>query len=155
MTWQRTGRADPAVARLADDHYSRQKRGARQFSPNGRVVTLYLVGPQWPFRAAAGWVWWHPKLGVAERKDGFTGWWQCSFFRNESDRLSSELIQEAIPWVIEAWGLPPFGFDTYVWPDKIRSTNPGYCYQKAGWTLTDHWTQDGKKRRLYLPVEAL
>lgn len=147
--WQRTNKADPAVARLADRHYSRETIGSRQFHPPGQSVVLYVPGPEWPFVAGAAWVWWRPYPGKATRYDGYDGWYQCSLFRNESSYLSSDLIRAAIPWVNEAWGLPQFGYDTYVWPAKLRSTNPGYCYLRAGWQK-DGWSKDGKKRRLYL-----
>lgn len=55
----------------------------------------------------------------------------CVLFRNESNILSSEIILMAE----EAW-IKKYGEDrffTYVHPQKIRSTNPGYCFMKAGW----------------------
>ena len=149
--WERSHHFDPALVRLADDHYSRRKRGSPQFCPPGEKVVLFLRGPEWPFRAWAGWVWWRPAPGKATRYDGYDGWWCCSFFRNESPYLSSRLISEAIPWAVQEWGAPPHGYDTYVWPEKLRSTNPGYCYLMAGWSK-DGWSKDGKKRRLTLPV---
>ena len=42
--WLVTNRVDPAVARMADDHYSRKTRGARQFAAPGRVLVLYIPG---------------------------------------------------------------------------------------------------------------
>ena len=55
----------------------------------------------------------------------------CSVFRNEGPILSSELINEAelIAW--SRW--PGERLYTYVNPLKIRSTNPGYCFIRAGW----------------------
>ena len=144
MVWEITKNGDPAVGRLADAHYSRKTRGALLFTGPGRVLVLYVRGPEWPFRAWAGWVWWS---GV--RMDAYTGWWNCSLFRNESPFLSSDLIREAVEVARDEWGEPPYGFDTYVWPSKLRSTNPGYCYQMAGW-LRDGWSKDNKKQRLYL-----
>lgn len=41
MTWQRTWRADPRAAALADDHYSRKSRGADQFAP-----PVYHLAPE-------------------------------------------------------------------------------------------------------------
>ena len=145
---------------MADRHYSRKTIGSRQFAPPGRKLVLYIPGPLWPFEVAAAWVWWHPHENApigrngCRRADGYDGWYNCSLFRNESAPvLSSELIREAVDLVNKEWGLPPYGYDTYVWPEKLRSINPGYCYQKAGW-LKDGWSKDGKKRRLYLPIEA-
>ena len=55
----------------------------------------------------------------------------CSVFRNESNTLSSELIQEAcdIAWL--KW--PGKRLFTFVNPQKIKSVNPGCCFKKAGW----------------------
>lgn len=148
--WRRTGKADPALVALADRHYSRQQPGTPQFTPPGQTIALILPA-FWPYRALAGWVWHRPMLGKAKRMDGYDGFYNCSFFRNESDILSSELIKEAILWALDEWRLPIEGYDTYVNPAKIRSTNPGYCYLKAGWQKNG-WSKDGLKRRLYLRV---
>lgn len=55
----------------------------------------------------------------------------CAVFRNESNALSSALIlaAEEIAW--QRW--PNERLYTYVKPTAIRSSNPGYCFQKAGW----------------------
>ena len=55
----------------------------------------------------------------------------CAVFRNEGNTLSSVLIMEAVELARKRW--PQQRFYTYVNPRKIRSTNPGYCFQKAGW----------------------
>jgi hypothetical protein len=55
----------------------------------------------------------------------------CAIFRNESKRLSSQLILDA---EVLAWGRwPGERLYTYVNPRKIKSTNPGYCFLKSGW----------------------
>lgn len=57
----------------------------------------------------------------------------CAVFRNESDILSSALILEAESIAWRRW---PFArLYTYVDSRKIKSTNPGYCFKMAGWTL--------------------
>lgn len=55
----------------------------------------------------------------------------CAIFRNESDTLSSQLILEAEQRAWQRW--PGERLYTYVNPRKIKSTNPGYCFQCAGW----------------------
>lgn len=55
----------------------------------------------------------------------------CSIFHNESPIQSSFLILEAEELAWERW--PNERLYTYVNSRKIRSTNPGYCYLKAGW----------------------
>ena len=55
----------------------------------------------------------------------------CSVFRNESSRRSSDLILEAEEFAKERW--PNERFYTYVNAEKIQSVNPGYCFKMAGW----------------------
>jgi len=76
--------------------------------------------------------------------------WTCTIFRNESAIRSSDLILDAELAIDEAgpeYEIGPDGMLTYVWCSKIRSTNPGYCYQMAGWCKVG-WSADGKKRLL-------
>ena len=41
------------------------------------------------------------------------------------------------PW----WaGLPADGWVTWVDPRRVASPNPGYCFQRAGWTRDLSWT---------------
>jgi hypothetical protein len=138
---------------LADRHYSRQTIGAAQFSPPGQKVVLYIPKEKGLLdgepEATAAWVWHRPAPGKATRMDGYDGYYNCSLFRNESEYLSSDLIKWAIPFAVDRWGPPKYGFDTYVMPDRVKSTNPGYCYQVAGWEK-DGWSKDRKKRRLFL-----
>jgi hypothetical protein len=158
--WQRSNRFDPAVARLADEHYSRQTIGSRQFTPPGQPIVLYIPGPQWPFKAGAGFVWWRPHPEKARRYDGYDGWWECTLFRNTLPLKSSELIKEALVWADAEWGKPPFGYDTYVKPSalpgiKVRGEKVfGWCFRKAGWIDKGQWTKDGKKLRLFLEAPA-
>ena len=63
-------------------------------------------------------------------KSGQTGI-NCAVFRNESDRLSSVLILEAERLAFVRW--PGERLYTYVNARAIRSSNPGYCFIKAGW----------------------
>lgn len=55
----------------------------------------------------------------------------CAVFRNESNCLSSALILEAETIAKTRWG--NCRFYTYVNQHKIKSSNPGYCFIKAGW----------------------
>jgi hypothetical protein len=119
---EKTTHYDDECRQLADRHYSRRTPGARQFAYAGRKLVL---------RNPAGtvlfvWMWPYPEM----RMDGQDGY-NCSIFRNESDRRSSDLILEAELAAFDKWG--PNRVYTYVNPAKIRSTNPGYCFLKAGW----------------------
>ncbi len=118
----RTTHFDPEMAALADRHYSRRTVGARQFCYSGRKLVL---------RNAQGsvlFVWMYPD--PAMRMDGQIGY-NCAIFRNESDRLSSEIILEAEQMAFDKWG--PNRLYTYIDSSKIKSSNPGYCYKVAGW----------------------
>lgn len=66
----------------------------------------------------------------------------CAVFRNEgvTGLLSSELIRKADAIADERW--PGERHYTYVNPKKIRSSNPGYCFIKAGWRPCG-WTKGG------------
>jgi hypothetical protein len=55
----------------------------------------------------------------------------CSIFRNESNRLSSEMILAAEVYANRKW--PNERLYTYINPRKIKSKNPGCCFIKAGW----------------------
>jgi len=118
----RTNHFDPEMAALADKHYSRRTVGARQFCYAGRKLVLrnsegtVLFVWMWPFEEM--------------RMDGQKGY-NCSIFRNESPRRSSEIILEAEEMAFEKWG--PNRVFTYVDGRKIKSANPGHCFKMAGW----------------------
>jgi hypothetical protein len=125
--WSIISKADPRGAALADRHYSRRTRGSRQFSPPGRVLPLLFETP------------WGGALWVTreERRDltshAWPGAWQITIFRNESPLLASDLVRHAVSLTIQEWGpLPREGMITFVAPSKVRSTNPGCCFKKAG-----------------------
>lgn len=126
MRWYVSHRADPRAVAVADRHYNRQKPGTPQFVPPGRCLVLLtedaraLWVTSWPFAEYVRHAW--------------AGAWVCSLFRNEGAELSSELIREAVAATRWYYGDPPeLGFITFVDASKIRSTNPGACYRKAGW----------------------
>jgi hypothetical protein len=130
-----TWRCDPEMIRLADRHYSRLSCGKREFMGNGRTLVLRdSLG-----LVVFGWLW---QYG---RKDGQEGY-NCAIFRNESPRLSSEVILEAERFAVEHWG-PNRAF-TFINPEKIRSRNPGYCFKCAGWSSAGM-----SKQRAYLILE--
>lgn len=150
--WIVSHKFDKDGARLADGHYSRRKVGSPQFMPPGE--TLVLVTPA----RDAVWGWWrpHPRAGIPSM-NGLDGW-TCSIFRNTGGLLSSDLVIAAEIELVEAerrgdtaGPCGPDGLLTYVWPKKIRSTNPGYCFQVAGW-VRSQWTKKGK-RLLRKPIE--
>jgi|SRR5882762_3277980 len=119
----RVGKFDLEACLLADKHYSRQKPGTNQFMPPGKTMILRSAAGDIVF----GWLW-------QQKRDDMQAGYNCSIFRNESSRLSSEIIVEAENKVVADWGSNR-GF-TYVNPEGIRNKrNPGYCFKVAGWKL--------------------
>jgi hypothetical protein len=64
---------------------------------------------------------------TGEKQEGVN----CAVFRNESDKLSSDLIRQADAIADLAW--PGERHYTYVNAEKVASRNPGYCFLRAGW----------------------
>lgn len=144
--WRVSHKYDRDGAALADRHYSRRKVGAPQFMPPGQ--TLVLIAP------GAVWGWWrpHPRSGI-RAMNGLDGW-TCTIFRNESAERSSAMVLAAEGALRNEVGeCGPDGMLTYVDVRKVKSANPGYCFQCAGWRKRG-WSADGNKRLLWKPFEA-
>jgi len=129
MNWHLSYRADPRAVALADRHYNRQKPGTPQFVPPGRCLVLLtedagaLWVTSWPF--------------AEYTKHAWAGAWVNSLFRRESGPLASQLIREAVAATRWHWpNIPPLGIITFVDAAKVKSENPGYCYQAAGFKRT-------------------
>jgi hypothetical protein len=129
----RTNHFDPEMAALADRHYSRRTVGARQFLYSGRKLVLRNSEGTILF----GWLYPDPAM----RWDGQRGY-NCAIFRNESSRLSSEIILEAERLAVEKWG--PNRMYTYIDPARTKTIKVrgqraiGFCYLKAGWKPLVH-----------------
>lgn len=114
--------SDAGVRALVTRHYSvKRPHSASWWSP---AKTLCLTNAD----RTIVFVWQAPNPEY--RRDGQIGY-NCSLFRNEDTRLSSEVILEAEGIVVELWGRARLY--TYVDATKIQSENPGYCFIKAGW----------------------
>lgn len=84
--------------------------------------------------------------------NGLDGW-TCTIFRREAGALASDLILAAErALVAEVGECGPDGLITYVWDDKVESSNPGYCFKCAGWLVTGR-SADGRKTLLQKPWE--
>ncbi len=135
VVWMVTHDANLDAKRLADNHYSRKTRGARFFCGPGEK--LVLITPD----KRALFVWRLNKI----RWDGQKGV-ECALFRNEGAGLSSDLIKEAVKQAIKKWsGKRLF---TYVNPKAIKSTDPGFCFKRAGWKVMAR--ERGRKKLLIL-----
>ena len=145
--WLSSNHADPRAIQLYLRHYSarhyRDGRARRQFCPPGPKMVLLTE------RCDALFVWHRP---VMERVTG-EGGVNCTIFRNEGQTRSSLLIEEACELAWQRW--PGERLFTYVKPAAIRSSNPGYCFQMAGFRKCGT-TKGGRLVILErLPVEVL
>lgn len=105
-------------------HYKDGRTVNRFVGPGERIVLLSQCG-----RALFVW----RKFKSMDNQIGIN----CSVFRNETEipnKLnSSTLIIEAEQIAWARW--PEQRLYTYINPKRIKSTNPGYCFKKAGWKL--------------------
>lgn len=121
-TWIPVLDGDDDARALFDRHYSRRMKT----DPRG-----YFVGPgerlvlSTPCRRAL-FVWRKERY----RQDGQIGV-NCAIFRNEGAALSSDLIRAADRIADQRW--PGDRHFTFVNPGNVRSSNPGFCFLKAGW----------------------
>lgn len=125
-TWVQVRDGDPTGLALFQRHYSRYEYAdgrdpARFVGPGARIV---LLTPD----ARALFVWREFDSQDPTAKPGDIN---CSIFRNEGAGLSSELIRQADELAWDRW--PGRRHYTYVNPAKVRSTNPGFCFLRAGW----------------------
>lgn len=121
-TWIKVRDGNLTALRLFDRHYSSRRAHVRKqdqmVGPGGKMV---LLTPD--ARALFAW-----RLFVADNgQDGVN----CTVFRNEGGARSSDLIRAADDLCWERW--PGERHYTYVDPEEVRSTNPGYCFLMAGW----------------------
>lgn len=146
--WTRRGRFDPAAARLADRHYSREVVGSPQVGGPGFIIVLVT-----PCERAV-WISKRHAIETASPRavaDGFLGY-RCAIFRNETPFLASELIRAAVVLTEREWGPSAHGWATYVDTSKVASQNPGYCFKRAGWKR-DRSFEHPRLVRLLMGVE--
>lgn len=139
--WVVTHKYDPRGAALADRHYSRRTIGSPQFMPPGETLVLVTEDG----RAVFGWRRPHPASGL-RAMNGLDGW-TCTIFRSEYEERgrASGLILAAEQRLLQSGrSIGPDGMLTYVFDRKVRSSNPGCCFKKAGW-LAGSRSQRGRK----------
>lgn len=126
----------------AGPHYSRRTPGSKTFTGVGQEVVLVtkagdavwaVVRQRTP--AARG-------SGLSRGRRGVTSStpyvWRNMLFRNLGPRLSSDLIRSATEETYWQWQkrygrLPEERMRTEIKVSAVRSSNPGCCYQMAGW----------------------
>lgn len=122
--WLQVWDGNPTAAALYDRHYSRNRNAIGDPRVAGPGEKLVLLTPC----ARALFVW-----RVFDSKDPTAGPddVNCAIFRNEGAGLASDLILAAEAIALAKWGRQRLY--TYVNPRRVRSTNPGCCFLKAGW----------------------
>jgi len=149
--WQLSSSGDPRALQIVDGigpftahgpHYSRRTPGSRTFTGVGKeIVLVHETG-------RAVWACVYQKtptfrgMGVSRGRaapDTRPQYiWRNMLFRNLGAGLSSRLIRSATEQTYQEWRrrygeLPTERLRTEIGISKIRSTNPGCCYLKAGW----------------------
>lgn len=129
--WLPAKDGDPRAAALYQRHYSCHQYADNRRANHANRNRFLIVGPGekmvlMTVNCDALWVW-----RKFRDKSGQTGV-NCAVFRNESPVLSSVLIAEAEQLAWRRW--PGERLYTYVDGGAVQSSNPGYCYQAAGWT---------------------
>jgi hypothetical protein len=122
--WERVRDGDPRWRGIYDRHYSarRYRDGRRPSKLIGPGEYLLLATP-----TLDGIFAWRRFVSM-DRQRGVA----CSIFRNEGPIRSSVMILEAMEHARERWPSETRGY-TYVDASRIRSSNPGACFLKAGW----------------------
>lgn len=147
--WLVVPKGDDSCRRLADRHYSRQTVGAPQFTRPGHNLVL---------RTALGDAVWVTWSGV--RDDGLRAW-ECTIFRNESARLSSDMIRAAVAATQAEWGghrrtalsptwmLARFAASTLGSASRRRAGGRSDGASGAGWSFcsTNHEGGEGSATR--------
>lgn len=136
--WFEIRDGDPRLVALYGRHYTANptvsvaQRRRYGVSGVGESLCLLTVDSQ----AAFIWV-----KNTMERMDRQVGV-QCSFFRNESDALSSDLICEADELAWQKW--PGERHWTYIDRKGVEGrTNKGKCFLHAGWRRYHRKSQGG------------
>lgn len=123
QNWYAVKDGDATARDIFNRHYS------RHFYTDGRKPKLFVgPGEKMILMTTDG-----TALFVWRKFISGNGQWgvNCAVFRNEGQLLSSDLILEAEQLAWQRW--PGERLYTYIAPKKIRSSNPGYCFLKAGW----------------------
>lgn len=127
--WYRVTKFDPRAVGLYRRHYSAKKnrKGVRDWLAHGITgpgASITLLTSD----CSALFVWVKQNYSDIEQYGV-----NCAVFRNEGNILSSLLILEAEKIAWQKW--PNERLFTFVDPNEINSSNPGYCFKLAGWKL--------------------
>lgn len=127
LHWCETKTSDPTALAIFMRHYSCRRWRRRDLGGNhsrfiGPGECMVLVS-----HCGRALFAWRRELYRLDEQRGVN----CSVFRNEGAGLSSDLIREASELAFRRW--PGERLLTFVNAEKIRSSNPGFCFIAAGW----------------------
>jgi hypothetical protein len=151
MAWRLSSSSDRRALDIVDGvgrfseygpHYSRRTPGSKTFTGVGQEVVLVtddgtavwaVVRQRTPCARGTGVS--RGRSGECDQLPRYV--WRNMLFRNLGDVLSSRLILEALvvtyrEWVSRYGFMPIERLRTEIDPRRVRSTNPGCCYKKAG-----------------------
>ena len=128
--WWATKDGDVGCLSLYEQHYSAYRYR------DGRTRKLFVgPGDKFVLRTECGrafFVWRKFRDDCIDQRTGDRqAGVNCAAFRNEGTYLSSDLIREADAIADVCW--TDSRHYTYVNPKRVRSSNPGFCFLKAGW----------------------
>lgn len=126
-------------------HYSRRTPGSKTFTGCGQEIVLVTdcgravwacVRQRTPSARGSGAS--RGRTSVTDSAPRFL--FRNMLFRNLGAGLSSDLIRAATEdtyrhWLERYGALPAERLRTEIGISEVRSTNPGYCYLMAGWTI--------------------
>lgn len=152
MSWDLASSSDRRALAVVDGlgpfaaygpHYSRRSPGSKTFTGVGQEIVLVTdcgravwacVYQRTPSARGTGNS--RGRTGHTDAKPRYL--WRNMVFRNLGAGLSSVLTEQAVIRTYEEWQkrygcLPAERLRTEIEIGKVRSTNPGYCYLRAGW----------------------
>ena len=150
--WRLSSSSDPAALAIVDGlgrwaghgpHYSRRTPGSKTFTGVGQEVVLVthdedavwaVVRQKTPAKRGSGAS--RGRDGVPDPSVRYI--WRNMLFRNLGPALSSTLIAEATELTYDLWQrrygqLPAERLRTEIGIRAVKSSNPGFCYLKAGY----------------------
>lgn len=139
--WELRNRSDDRACALFDRHYSRRPSSVGKRNCVGPARHLVFVTHD----ERAVWATTWPKFN-ADR-----------LFRNEGEATSSDLIRAAMQLTAALWPnrpTAPAGWVTFIDKRKVASSNPGYCFKKAGWWVDPEY-RPGRRQRHLIRLRAV
>lgn len=145
--WHRVKVSDPLARAMRDRHYSTKYPGGRTVGPPGRRLVLISDDEQ------ALWITHWPQAHLV--LDGFDAL-RCTVFRREGRRRerASVLIRAAMAMSEAYFGPAPDGWLTYVEPRRVKSSEPGYSFKMAGFSLDEDFRSPRLIRLVAAPLTA-